>query len=104
MSFAVWLTGADRARVDAVADAIADRLRSRALAVELLDARTPGADALTERAAVLVADTLARHGVATIVALPIAPDVARGAGMRMIEVCVRGEAEGQPAGCPDRLC
>ena len=90
MPFAVWVSGADRERVDRVADAIAAHLATRNLPVEVLDSHTPGADALGTRAVVVVADALARHGVATIVALPLHAEDARATGARMIEVHVCG--------------
>jgi hypothetical protein len=94
MSLSVWVTGADRERVEATADAIAARLATREVRVEVLDSRTPGAEALTgaggDRCALLVAEALGRHGVATVVALSLAAHAARAAGARMIEVHVRG--------------
>ena len=94
MSFSIWVTGADRERVAATVDAIAARLAARDVRVEVLDSRTPRAEALAgaggDRCAVLVVEALARHGVATVVALPIAAQAARAAGGRMIEVHVHG--------------
>ena len=90
MPFAVWVSGADRERVERVADTIAAHLATRDLAVEVLDSHTPGADALSSRAVVVLVDALARHGVATIVALPLPAEDARTTGARMIEVHVCG--------------
>jgi hypothetical protein len=101
VAFAVWVSGADRARVERVADAIADHLATRDVPVEVLDSRTPGADALGGRAVVVLADALARHGVATIVALPLRAEDARATGARMIEVhACGGERPGYEA--PER--
>src|SRR5690349_14948987 len=101
MAFAVWVSGADRARVERVADAIAAHLATRDLPVEVLDSRTPGADALGGRAVVVLADALARHSVATIVALPLPAEDARATGARMIEVhACGGERPGYEA--PER--
>lgn len=94
MSFSIWVRGADRERVEATADAIAVRLAAREVRVEVLDSRTPRAEVLAgagaDRCALLVVETLARHGVATVVALPIATHAARAAGARMVEVHVSG--------------
>jgi len=96
MSFSVWVTGPERSRVEAVGDEIARRLVARQLPVEVLDLRTPGIDPIAgegaESRAAFVAATLARHGVATVIALPVATRVARqrarDALPRMIEVYV----------------
>jgi len=99
--FAVWVNGADRERVERVTDAIAAHLATRDVPVEVLDARTPGADALGARAVAVLVDALARHGVATIVGLPLPAEDARATGARMIEVHVcGGERPGYEA--PDR--
>ena len=90
MPFAVWVNGADRGRVERVADALAAHLAARDVPVEVLDARTPGADALGARAVAVLVDALARHGVATIVGLPLPSEDARAIGARMIEVHVCG--------------
>ena len=99
MSFSVWVTGADPALVEATADAIAARLAARDVPHEVLDPRTPGVGDLprpgAEPCVRLVVDALARHGVASVVALPLTADGARAAGTRMIEVHVRG---GEPPG------
>ena len=96
MSFSVLVTGPERNRVEAVGDEIARRLVARQLRVEVLDLRTPGIDAIAgegaESRAAFVAATLARHGVATVIALPLATRAARqwvrSALGRMIEVHV----------------
>ena len=112
MSFTVWVTGPDRRRAEAVADEIARRLAARQLRVAVLDLRTPGIDAIAgegaENRAAFVAAMLARHGVATVVALPVATRVARQGPRavlgRMIEVYVPSDP-GLPATsyeAPDR--
>jgi hypothetical protein len=92
--FSIWVTGADRERVEAMADAIAARLAAREVRVEVLDSRTPRAEAIAgagaDRCALPVVEALGRHGVATVVALPIAAHAARVSGARMIEVHVHG--------------
>ncbi len=96
MSFSVWLTGPDPRAVEAIADAIARRLSVREVPVEVLDLRSPGVDALAgegiECRAAFVAEALARHGIATVVALPVptraARARARAAVAHMIEVHV----------------
>ena len=108
MSFCVWVTGPDRSRVEAVADAIARRLAGRVPGVEALDLRTPGIDAIAaEDAPAFVAVLLARHGVATVVALPVptraARERARAAHGRMIEVYVpAGGTQSPPYEPPER--
>ena len=98
-SFTVWVTGPHAADVQTVADELARRLLLRHVPLEVLDARTPGIEALAgadvERCAAVVAGALARHGIATLVALP-APsragrERARAALPHMIEVHVTGE-------------
>jgi hypothetical protein len=93
--FGIWVTGADRGAVHAVADDLAGALLARHLRVEVLDERTPGVEALAgealaERVA-LVARLLARHGVVTIVALEAGRrgrEVVRAGLGRLIEVLV----------------
>jgi adenylylsulfate kinase len=110
-AFTVWVTGADAAAVRTVADRVAARLAGRELTVEVLDERTPGIDALAGDAlparAAFVAGVLARHGVATVIAVP-APrradrDRARVALGRLIEVWVH-HGGAPPAGyeAPER--
>lgn len=68
--FAVWVTGPEPDTVQAVADEIGRRLAGRDVPVEWLDARTPGIDALAGAAGVaLAAALLARHGIASVVAV-----------------------------------
>ncbi len=91
--FTVWVTGPAQLDVEVTAQEIEGRLRARALPTELLDARTPGVETLScEGAIACVAGSLARHGVATVIALPMprraARDRARGLLGRMIEVHV----------------
>ena len=107
MSFSVWVTGGDAVAVAGTVDTIAERLAARGLPVETLDERTPGVDALAgdARAAAFVAETLARHGVATLVGLRIPAreerDGVRARVARMIEVHVSGgDADGYEP--PDR--
>ena len=112
MSFSVWVTGPDRSRVEAVGDEIARRLVARHLPVEVLDSRTPGIEAIAgegvEHRAAFVATTLARHGIATVIALPVATCAARHEARtaigRMIEVYVPSPAGavGAPYEAPDR--
>ena len=96
-AFSIWVTGPEQGAVEAIAEELARRLAARRLAVELLDRRTPGIDALAgeglERRAAFVAGLLARHGVAVVVALPVAARAARERVRtelgRMIEVYAR---------------
>src|SRR5207253_2509649 len=80
-AFSVWVTGPEQGAVEAIAEELARRLAARRLVVEVLDRRTPGIDALAgeglERRAAFVAGLLARHGVAVVVALPVAARAAR---------------------------
>jgi hypothetical protein len=105
----VWVTGAEEAACLCVADAIADRLTARRIAVEQLDGRTAGIAALAgdaiDRRAAFAAGALARPGVTTVVAVASPTRAARAAIRaelgRMIEVYVPGgtAAEYEP---PDR--
>jgi adenylylsulfate kinase-like enzyme len=96
-AFSVWVTGPEQGAVEAIAEELARRLAARRMAVEVLDRRTPGIDALAgeglERRAAFVAGLLARHGVAAVVALPVAARAARERVRtelgRMIEVYAR---------------
>ena len=96
-AFSVWVTGPEQGAVEAIAEELARRLAARRLAVEVLDRRTPGIDALAgeglERRAAFVAGLLARHGVAVVVALPVTARAARERVRtelgRMIEVYAR---------------
>jgi hypothetical protein len=109
--FTVWVTGADSRALHAVADEVASRLAARHLAVETLDERMPGFEALAgdglEHRVTFVAGLLARHGVAVVVALPgtrAGRDGARARLGRFIEVHARA-ATGAPASAyqaPDR--
>ena len=96
MSFSVWVTGPEQSRVEKVADEIARRLAARQLRVDVLDTRTPGIEAIAGDGVAFVAATLARHGVVTVVALPVATrearQRARAALGRMIEVNVPSPA------------
>ena len=80
-AFSVWVTGPDQGAVEAIAEELARRLAARRMAVEVLDRRTPGIDALAgeglERRAACIAGLLARHGVAVVVALPVVARAAR---------------------------
>src|SRR5437899_12095875 len=68
-AFSVWVTGPDQGAVEAIAEELARRLAARRVAVELLDRRTPGIDALAgdglERRAAFVAGLLAQIGRAS---------------------------------------
>ncbi len=105
--FTVWVTGPDEAAVGVAARELTSRLVARHVPTELLDARTPGIGTLVGEGIACVAGALARHGVASVVALP-APtrevrDRARSALGRMIEVYVRPDTD--PGGryeAPDR--
>ena len=96
-AFSVWVTGPDPGAADAIAEELARRLVARHLAVEVLDRRTPGIDALAgegvERRVAFATGLLARHGVAVVVALPVAARAARERVRtelgRMIEVYAR---------------
>jgi hypothetical protein len=93
--FTVWVTGSEARTVEDVAAAVAARLQSRGLAVEVLDRRTPGIDAIrSDDAVTFVADVLARHDVIVVVALPAPAQAARDRARerlgRMIEVYVPG--------------
>ena len=96
-AFSVWVTGPEQGAVEAIAEELARRLAARPMAVEVLDRRTPGIDALAgeglERRAAFVAGLLARHGVAVVLALPVAARAARERVRaelgRMIEVYAR---------------
>jgi hypothetical protein len=99
--FTVLVTGPTALDVESVALEIDGRLRARGAAVELIDSRSPGAESLHDPgAATFVAGALARHGVATILALPMparaARDRARGVLGRLIEVYVRPEGGSGP--------
>jgi len=111
-AFSVWVTGPEQGAVEAIAEELARRLAARPMAVEVLDRRTPGIDALAgeglERRAAFVAGLLARHGVAVVVALPVATRAARERVRaelgRMIEVYARPvhEAAGTTYEPPER--
>ncbi len=71
-AFTVWVTGPEMADVCAMAHQIEGRLRARALKTELLDHRTPGIEWLNgDGALAFLTSTLARHGIVSIVALPV---------------------------------
>ncbi len=94
--FTVLVTGPVASDVECVALENDGRLRARGVPTELIDSRTPGAEALrAEGAATFTAAALARHGVATLLAVPTpsraARDRARDALGRLIEVYVRTE-------------
>jgi hypothetical protein len=99
--FTVWVTGPEARDVDDVVSLLVGNLTGRQLAVETIDARTPGVAGLgTEAAAeavVLAAALLTRHGIVTVIALPgtrAARDHARAELGRMIEVHVPGDRPG----------
>ena len=96
VGFTVLVTGPSAPDVEAVALEIDGALRARGAATELIDSRTPGAAGLrAEGAATYAAGALARHGVVTVLALPVpsraARDRAREALGRLIEVHVSSE-------------
>jgi len=111
-AFSVWVTGPEQGAVEAFAEELARRLAAHRMAVEVLDRRTPGIDALAgeglERRAAFVAGLLVRHGVAVVVALPVAARAARERVRtelgRMIEVYARPtrEAAGTTYEPPER--
>lgn len=99
MSFTVWVTGADADAVRTIAAEIGRGLTERGIPAETLDPTTCGIDAVdarVERLVTFAAAALARHGVATVVALRAdargVRDRARMAIPRMIEVWVRATA------------
>ena len=101
----VWITGPEPARLDALADEVAERLFARGLRVEVLGSRRAGLAALVDADAVGVcASLLARHGVSTVIALPAtraARDAARDV-TRLIEVDVPGPTAVAGHEPPDR--
>ena len=111
-AFSIWVTGPDQGAAEAIAEELARRLAARRVAVEVLDRHTPGIDALAgeglERRAAFVAGLLACHGVAVVVALPVAARAARERVRaelgRMIEVYARpaDEAAGTGYEPPER--
>ena len=95
-AFSVWVTGPEQGAAEAIGEELARRLAARRVAVEVLDPRTPGIDALAgegiERRAAFVAGLLVRHGVAVVIALPAARAMrerVRAELGRMIEVYAR---------------
>jgi len=96
-AFSVWVTGPEQGAAEAIGEELARRLAARRVAVEVLDPRTPGIDALAgeglERRAAFVAGLLVRHGVAVVIALPVAAramrERVRAELGRMIEVYAR---------------
>jgi adenylylsulfate kinase len=108
--FTVWVTGPDAPALERIGEEIGARLAARNLPVDLLDGRTPGVEALAgegmERRVACVARALARHGVATVVALPVptraARDAARAELGRMIEVWVHAGRDDPRYETPER--
>ena len=99
--FTVWVTGPVPRDVDDVVASLVGGLTGRQLALETIDARTPGIRGLDAEAAagavLLAAGLLARHGIVSVVALPgtrATRDRARAELGRMIEVYVSGERAG----------
>jgi hypothetical protein len=97
LGFTVWVTGPDDRIVSGVAESIAARLAARHVPVELLDARTPGVEAIAGPNAgaciAFVAGALTRQGASVVVGLPersrAARERARADLGRMVEVYVR---------------
>ena len=105
--FTVWVTGPDPTAVGDVVNCLVGTLTARQLAVETIDAGTPGMQGLdaeaAARAVVLAAGLLARNGIVSVVALPgtrAGRDRARADLGRMIEVYVPGDRPGYEP--PDR--
>jgi hypothetical protein len=105
--FTVWVTGPDPTAVGDVVDSLVGSLTARQLAVETIDAATPGVQGLdadaAARAVVLAASLLTRNGIVSVVALPgtrAGRDRARADLGRMIEVHVPGDRPGYEP--PDR--
>ena len=105
--FTVWVTGPDARAVDDVVASVIGGITGRQLAVETIDARTPGLRgldaAVAATAVVLAAGLLTRHGIVSVVALPgsrVSRDQARAELGRMIEVYVPGDSPGYEP--PDR--
>jgi adenylylsulfate kinase-like enzyme len=100
--FTVWVTGPDARAVGAVVAELRTRLAGRQVPVETIDEDTPGVRGVAAEslavAVVPAASLLARHGIATIVALPgsrAARDGARAQlGRELIEVHVSGAGAG----------
>ena len=89
--FTLWLTGPEPAAALPIADEIARRLAARHVSVESLDARTSGIETVGADGVAFVARVLARHGIATVVALPAGRRVRERARQeigRLIEVHV----------------
>jgi len=94
--FTVLVTGPVAGDVEGLALEIDGRLRARGIPTELIDPRTPGVAALrAEGAATFAAAALARHGVVTVLALPVPSRAARARARdalgRLIEVYVHCE-------------
>jgi hypothetical protein len=111
MSFTVWVTGADTEAVRRTAADITRGLTERRIPAEVLEHATCGIDAVDARdegLVTFVAAALARHGVATVVALGAdargVRERARAAIPRMIEVWVRSPAGADGGGyeAPER--
>jgi len=105
--FTVWVTGADPSALRDVVDSLVGSLTARQLAVETIDAGTPGMQGLdadaAARAVVLAAGLLTRNGIVSVVALPgtrAGRDRARADLGRMIEIYVPGDRPGYEP--PDR--
>ena len=105
--FTVWVTGPDPTAVGDVVDSLVGSLTARQLAVETIDAATPGMQGfdadVAARAVVLAAGLLARNGIVSVVALPgtrAVRDRARADLGRMIEIYVPGDRPGYEP--PDR--
>ena len=105
--FTVWLTGPDPTALRAVADDIVARLAARHRAAEIFDAETPGIEVLAgerlEGRVAFLAEVLAHHVVATVVALGPPAGEARQACAQLIEVLVHaGEPRTSRYAPPER--
>ena len=105
--FTVWLTGPDPTALRAVADDIVARLAARHRAAEIFDAETPGIEVLAgerlEGRVAFLAEVLAHHEVATVVALGPPAGEARQACAQLIEVLVHaGEPRTSRYAPPER--
>ena len=105
--FTVWLTGPDPTALRPVADDIVARLAARHWVAENFYAETPGIEVLAgeqfEGRVTFLAEVLAHHGVATIVALGPPAGETRRTCAQLIEVLVHaGEPRTSRYAPPER--